>query len=425
MILIVAYSMAQFTRKIPSAGSFYTFAINAVGFRVGWVVAGLTFMMWALLSASTAGIGYWFLWWILDESGISISWWIIFIIGFAFVAFLAWIGVEASFKFLRYSVWFQIACILSLSIYVMVNGPYHGGSSEGTNLLTLLGSFEGLKGVSGVAYGLIWGALVFLGFEAVAAMGEEAKDPLKAIGFGLVTSIIIGTTFYIIYTTMTIYGFWNVMRGWAMADSPSVMLGKEFWGFPGFVLLAGLVTLGMIGPASAGMMGVARIIYSMGRGGILPRVFGKLDSKYKTPWVATLTVFAFGLVIVIPGSFLWSGDTGPLNWCLSVGLITAMAAALACYGIICICSIFYYHRKHPKEFSKFKHVAVPGLGFSLIAFIFIGVFFPPHIPEIFDMIVVVIVALGFFISGIYLQRTRSKAELERTGAIMAGLINKE
>ena len=425
MILIVAYSMAQFTRKLPSAGSFYTFAIHAVGFRVGWVVAGLSFTMWALLSAGATGVGYWFLWWGLAECGVHIPWWIIFVIGFAFVAFLAWIGVEASFKFLIYSAWLQIVCVLALSAYVMTIGPFHGGAMEGTSLLPLMGKLEGLKGISGAAYGLLWGTVVFVGFEAVAAMGEETKDPLKAVGFGLVVSIIIGTIFYIIYTTMTIYGFWNGMRGWTLEEPVIVMLGKEFWGLPGFVLFIGIVTLGTIGPASAGMMGVARIVYSMGRAGILPRVFGRLHSRFRTPWAAILAVYVFGLIAMIPGSVLWGGDTGPLQWCVAVGVITAMAAALACYGIACVCSIFYYRRKHPGEFNTWKHGVVPGLGASLIVFVLVGMFFPPHIPEIFDITAVLIIALCFFVSGTRLQRTRSKEELERTGAIMAGLVDEE
>ena len=425
MMLIVAYSMAQLTRKLPSAGSFYTFAINAIGFRVGWVVAGLSFTMWAFLSAGATGLGYWFLWWLLAECGIYVPWWIIFVVGFAFVAFLAWIGVAASFKFLFYSALFQIACVLALAAYVMANGPFHGGAMEGTSLLPLMGKLEGLKGVSGAAYGLLWGTVVFVGFEAVAAMGEEAKDPLKGVGFGLVVSIIIGTIFYVIYTTMTIYGFWNEMRGWTIEDPVIVTLSKKFWGFPGFVLLIGVVTLGTIGPASAGMMGVARILYSMGRAGIIPRGFGKLHARFRTPWVAILAVYVFGLITMIPGSLLWGGDNGPLQWCLAVGVIIAMAAALACYGIACVCTTFYYRRKAPGEYSLWKHAVVPGLGVCSILFVLIGMFFPPHIPEIFDLIVVLIIALGFFISGGHLQRTRSKEELERTGAIVAGLVQEE
>jgi L-asparagine transporter-like permease len=103
-------------------------------------------------------------------------------------------------------------------------------------------------------------------------------------------------------------------------------------------------------------------------------------------------------------------------------VIIAMAAALACYGIACICSTFYYQRKHPGEFSLWKHAVVPGLGALAILFVLIGMFFPPHVPEIFDLIFVLIIALGFFISGAYLQRTKSKEALERTGAIVAGLV---
>lgn len=203
------------------------------------------------------------------------------------------------------------------------------------------------------------------------------------------------------------------------------MLGKEFWGFPGFVLIVGIVILGMLGPASAGMMGVARIVFSMGRAGILPLVFGRLHSRFRTPWVAILVVYVFGLITMIPGSVLWGGDTGPLQWCLAVGIVTAMAAALVCYGIACVCSIFYYRRKHPIEFSTWKHAVVPGLGAALIVFVFVGMFFPPHMPEIFAVIVVLIIALCFFVSGTRLQRTRSKEELESTGLIMAGLVDEE
>ncbi|MGZ0075483.1 amino acid permease [Staphylococcus aureus] len=55
------------------------------------------------------------------------------------------------------------------------------------------------------------------------------------------------------------------------------------------------------------LMSSSRLLFSMGRSGIMPTMFSKLHSKYKTPYVAI--IFLVGVSLIAP----WLGRTA-LTW---------------------------------------------------------------------------------------------------------------
>ena len=93
------------------------------------------------------------------------------------------------------------------------------------------------------------------------------------------------------------------------------------------------------------LMGQPRIFYSMSKDGLLPPIFSKIHSRFKTPYASTLITGSIALVLagVLPINIL-----GEL---VSIG--TLLAFAIVCVGIIIL------RVKRPDIKRSFKTPFVP------------------------------------------------------------------
>ncbi|MHC5306985.1 APC family permease [Bartonella sp. LJL80] len=165
-------------------------------------------------------------------------------------------------------------------------------------------------------------ALTFLtGFSLVSLLAEEAKISPKKIGVAIVLTIIIAGGYYCL-----------VLLGTAMIipwqDSASMEFGAistfTHAGYPALGYAAmGIAFLGM-GTGSLGMaMGCSRIIFAMGRGGLLPQFLGKVNKNGVPANALTMTlIITLALGWLGKGAMIWFLDAGGvyvgLSWALTV-----------------------------------------------------------------------------------------------------------
>lgn len=64
------------------------------------------------------------------------------------------------------------------------------------------------------------------------------------------------------------------------------------------MLVINIVAIGIANIMNA-QIASSRLLFSMGRDGVLPRVLGKVHPKYQTPWVAAIFLGAFSLVLTL------------------------------------------------------------------------------------------------------------------------------
>lgn len=165
-------------------------------------------------------------------------------------------------------------------------------------------------------------ALTFLtGFSLVSLLAEEANIAPKKIGIAIVLTIFLAGLYYCL-----------VLLGTAMIipwqDSAGMDLGAistfTHAGYPWLGYAAtGIAFVGM-GTGSLGMaMGCSRIIFAMGRGGLLPSALGKVNSRGVPANALTLTlVITLSLGWLGKSAMIWFLDTGGvyvgLSWALTV-----------------------------------------------------------------------------------------------------------
>ncbi len=153
---------------------------------------------------------------------------------------------------------------------------------------------HGWGGVLGGA-GIVFFA--FIGFDAVSTAAQEAKNPKRDMPIGILGSLVICTILYIL--------FGHVLTGVAnWKDFVDPEKGREAsvayaitTGMPKFGWLATAVTVAILAGFSSVilvmLMGQSRIFYTMSNDGLIPKAFGQLHAKYKTPYKANIILFVF------------------------------------------------------------------------------------------------------------------------------------
>jgi amino acid transporter len=216
---------------------------------------------------------------------------------------------------------------------------------------------------SGVFKGMVFAILAFIGFEAAAPMGEEAKHPRRTIPRAVIGSAVVIGLFYVLCSFAWVFGagFDNFVKQGAGAD-PWRDLGKVFWG-TGWILVFLAICNSIAANSNAAVNAATRVFYSLARNGLAPRQLGHTHPEFKTPNVAIIWMSGFAFVLAIVAGIAW----GP-----QVGFFTIATAAtpvvIVVYMLIAVGCIRYYLGPGREHFNPLLHVVLPIGGIVLFFF---------------------------------------------------------
>ena len=187
------------------------------------------------------------------------------------------------------------------------------------------------EGWSGVLTG---GSIIFftyIGFDSVSTAAEEAKNPQRDLPIGIIATLIVCTLLYIaVAIVLTGIVPWHSMLDDAapVANSLKMLVARTSSNTLRWVELGVLfgAMMGMISSLLVFQLGQARVWFSMSRDGLLPKLFGKVHPRFRTPSTAT---WIAGFVVGIPAGIL---DIGTLSDLSNIG--TLFAFALVSIGVI-------------------------------------------------------------------------------------------
>lgn len=147
-----------------------------------------------------------------------------------------------------------------------------------------------------------WPQMVFAfaGFELVSAMSEEVRDPHKTLpravwGAGIAVALIyiVGTMSVLVLAPADQI---NPISGvFGALTSGSVMLKVGFVG----VIAALLVTIGNAGGIGSTVAGIARVPFVVGIDRYLPKAFGKIHPRWRTPYVSIIVQAVLSCIILL------------------------------------------------------------------------------------------------------------------------------
>jgi amino acid transporter len=290
----------ELSSRFPEEGGLYVWAKEAFGDFHGFV-AGWTYWMYtifyfpSLLMASAAMSGY-----VIGSGGTSLAQDRTFLLIGSFVLLL--VAVVLNIIGLNVGKWLQnaggVATYLPLLMLVGVAAVlwFQHGSATHFTLANMMPhwSWDTVNFWSQIAF-------AFTGLELVSAMSAEIRDPRRTLPRAVLSS---GTLIAAIY----ILGTFAVLSMVPAADVDpksgvfqaithgSTMLRIGFVG----VLAALLVSVGNAGGVGSTVAGISRVPFVVGINRYLPRAFGKIHPKWKTPYVAILVqAVASGTVLLL------------------------------------------------------------------------------------------------------------------------------
>jgi amino acid transporter len=353
--LFIANSVAQLAKKFPSAGGNYTFITETLGPRLG-LVAGGCLLLCEIFTPLSGGLAMAVVVKPTLDHLVAIPWWVFVVLTVAIYWYLNHRGIKLSVNVTVVLGIFEMVAIVALAIWMIV----HAGAANTFAVLNPGNALQG--GWSGVFKGVIFSVLAFGGFEAAAPLGEEARDPRKTIPRAVISSCLIVGAVYIICAYGLVMG-WGFDKLSTYADDPQpwITLGKNYWGLGFLVIFFALVNSGIAGGSTATTYS-SRVLFSMGRSGVLPRRLAAIHPVHRTPHVAVATE---ALISVIGGLILgalWGFGAG-----LGVAYTTMGASLVIGYIALCVGTIKYYSTRARREFSIVFHGLLPVLGIAILA----------------------------------------------------------
>jgi amino acid transporter len=407
MLLFVAISLNQFSKRYTSAGSMYEYTVKGLGPKTGGVSGWC--LIWAYMFIGIAGVtGFThFATKLLDMTGAGgyLSHPSITLFAFCVLAswFLAYKDITFSTILMLVFEGLSVTVILALALLALGKT----GAIDSTQLHPMAG-----HGFKDIGLGVVVAIFSLVGFECATAFGEEAKTPLKTIPRAVIASLLLTGAFFVFITYVETHALANNNPTLDKLDAPLSTLSQNL-GVPWMGVLISIgAMISFFALAMSCMNAGARVMFTMGRYGIFPLSIGSSHAKNLTPHKA-LNVFA-AIQFLIPTTFILLSYAAVGGWQMApfdafndAGLFGAMGFCGA-YVLISLATPFYL-----KKIGELKahHVAIAVIALLLLIVPIVGTVYPVpaaplnYFPYIFGAYVIIGIAL-------VAMRSRSIAEID-------------
>lgn len=405
----IALVIGEYARRLPSAGSFYTYLTRTFGPKTGFVTGVALFGAYLLLFPFQLDFFGNFVSSLLADSGVHIAWWVFSAALIILSTTLGVLGVKPSLRTGLIGLGIEM---LILTIFALVI-IFQGGAAG--NTLQPFNPSSSLQGNSGLLTAVVYTIFAFVGFESATTLGDEAREPRRTIPRAvMLTTLVVGIFFVVVSYAVTIgYGVSpKNARALASAGTPFNTLADRF----GDGTLSLFVNLAVVSSFAAlnivTVVAVSRIFWKMGRDGLLPAAFGQLNAR-QSPHVACL----FSGTLALVASIVFGLIYGPLNFASWLSYFATLFF-IAAYLLISGGLTRFIWRDHRSEFNWAKHALLPLISIAAMIWVLWGNVhpYPPEPLRWFIYATVGVLVVSTLVAH-WLARNRPAA-MERAGMLL-------
>ncbi len=334
-----AMCYAEFASSIPISGSAYTYAYASFGELIAWIIGWDLIMEYAIGNIAVAISWSGYFTGLLDGLGVHIPQFLSTDYISASRGYdLAVEALQAGTQFSKlsftlqdaYNAWISapqighfriIADIPALSIVVLITWICYVGIKESkmaNNIMVLLkigilllvigvGAFYvnpdnwhpfAPNGITGVLKGVSGVFFAYIGFDAISTTAEECNNPRRDIPISMFLALIITTILYVA-VSLVLTGMVSSSE-LGVADPLAFVFERlNLHQLSGIIALSAVIAMASV--LLVFQLGQPRIWMSMSRDGLLPKVFGKIHPKYRTPAFSTIVT---GILVAVPALFM-------------------------------------------------------------------------------------------------------------------------
>jgi APA family basic amino acid/polyamine antiporter len=331
-----ALCYAELASMIPIAGSAYTYTYATLGELVAWII-GWDLILEYAVSNMAVGVGFSeHLVNLLNFFGIHLP---------THWSYPAYLPAGNQFFDPGWHVGFNFPAFLVVMVLTVVLVRGIRESAETNNVMVILKIVAILVFIvaashyvapknwhpfapNGWAGVLTGGSIIFftyIGFDSVSTAAEEAKNPQRDLPIAIIGTLLVCTVLYVgVVVVITGVELWNSPLMGSAAPVVNVLTKLNLHWVRLAVLFGAM--MGMISSLLVFQLGQARVWFAMSRDGLLPRAFGKVHPRFRTPHVAT---WVAGILVGIPAGVF---DIGVLADLSNIG--TLFAFTLVAIGVL-------------------------------------------------------------------------------------------
>ncbi|WP_426303391.1 amino acid permease [Arthrobacter sp. R-11] len=355
--LLSAVSYAEMAGLVPVAGSSYSYSYATMGEGMAWICGWCLVLEYAVSVAAVAvGAGQY-----VNET--------LGVFGLALPDALALSPVEGG------AVNISAVVIVLLAMVLLVRGARESAwintaiVAVKVGILVFFcavaftafnaGNFEPLMpmGAAGVSAAASRVFFSYIGFDAASTAGEEAKNPKRDLPRAIMLSMLIVTSIYVLVAVAAIGA-----RPWGWFDGTEaalVQILQETTHQPWIALVFAVgAVMAIASIVLTVLYGQTRILLSMSRDGLVPKVFGRVSRRTGTPVAGTLIV---GIAVALTAGFI---PLGALADATSIGTLFAFALVNV--------AVIYLRRNRPDLKRNFRvplYPLTPILGTLMCAYL--------------------------------------------------------
>jgi amino acid transporter len=348
-----AQSYATMTEALPTAGSVYGFARHSLGAFPGFIAGWMILLDYLLIPAFVYVLIAVALETLLP--GIDRGVWIVLLV--VVTTGVNWFGITVTSRANFVSVALQVIILVGF-VGLCVAALYAG---KGNGALTLRPVFDARAFDAGKIFSATSICIMsFLGFDAVSTLAEEVEGgDRRVVGRAIIAVLVLSAVFFVGLTWV----LGNLMPGIAVKDQSAAIYELAAWATgPWTALVLAWAYAAIVGLSNALPMqvGVARVVFAMGRDRQLPSVLARIHPRYHTPYVGMVFTAILSLAVALFMKSRLDDLASIVNFGALSGFFFLHVSVLARFGL----------RLRSRAWAA--HWVVPLLGIVVVLAVFSG-----------------------------------------------------
>ena len=320
LTVFTAINYSELACSIPKQGGGYTFAHDTwggfPGFLTGWFLLIGNVVACGLYSLAVA---YTLAVFLPGNPALIVGWIAIVIIVITFVTNLVSIkGVTGVLGVLNIAQALVLFVFVAVGLFFIDPANLDPILKEGTGITQFMATVSFIY-------------ISFVGFELITTASEEIKDPARNIPRAIMLTLFIATIVYMLAALVIV----GVVPYTSIADSPTPISDVY-----GYMLGPGAFIIGLAGMAAsnyaalnATFLATARVAYSMGRDGNLPKLFSRVSSRFKTPIPALVASLLVVSAFALTGNVHLVASLSDFGYLIGLAIVNASVIQLRRKGL--------------------------------------------------------------------------------------------
>ncbi len=371
-LLLFSVGYAAMSQRVTNAGAFFAYIGRGLGKNLSLGSAFVSLIAYISIQLAIFGFFGGLMAGQMGALGLELPWWLWSLIAWAIVTVLSLASVDVGAKVLGILMLLEVLSLVITAVAILIDG-----GPEGYNFAASFSPSAilagGLAGSAGIAFAFAFAS--FIGFEATAIYGEESKNPKRVVpratylAVGLITALFAMTAFALVTgmgasTVVEATVEYSTVEGVPLADPAAVLftLATDYVGGWMATVMSVLVLSSLFAGLLAFQNAAGRYVFALGRGGVLPRGLGAVNSQGAPQRASLTTSIITGAVILIFTLFQLEPILNMFYWFSGL----AVVAIVLIEALVCVAVVVFFRRNKGEE-GIFTTVIAPVLAFIGLA----------------------------------------------------------